>query len=189
MKKSVRVLTECAVMLAVANVLSFIKLPSFWAYGGGITVVSMLPLVLICFRHGTKTGLLAAFAYSCMQLIFGLDNVQYATGFVMAAGIVLFDYILAYSAIGLAACFNKSAEGKPADLSLCVGIAFAFALRLACHFISGWWIWEALWPNELAWAAPIWSLTYNASYMVPEIVLTCIAACLLNRTTRLFVRI
>lgn len=52
----------------------------------------------------------------------------------------------------------------------------ATLLRLACHFVSGWIIWEALWPNELGWASPLWSLAYNASYMIPEMIITTVAA-------------
>ena len=35
-----------------------------------------------------------------------------------------------------------------------------------------------LWPNELGWAAPVWSIAYNASYMIPEIIITSLVAAL-----------
>ena len=52
----------------------------------------------------------------------------------------------------------------------------SFTLRFLCHFLSGWLIWEALWPNELGYAAPMWSLLYNGSYMLPETLITAVVA-------------
>ena len=187
MKRSVSVLTECAIMIAAATVLSFFKPIQVWPLGGGATICSMLPLVIISRRHGLKIGLLTAFAHGVLQTLFGLNNVQYATNFLMAVGIVLLDYIIAYTVIGLSGILC-SKEKHAGDTRLIGGIALAFGLRLFCHFLSGWIIWEALWPNELSWAAPLWSVVYNASYMVPEFVLTVIAACILNRTTSLIDR-
>ena len=187
MKKNIQVLTECAIMIAASTVLSFFKPIQVWMYGGGATICSMLPLIIICRRHRTKAGIITAFTHSVLQMLFGLNNVQYATSFVMAIGIVLLDYILAYTAIGLSGITSvKDVHAK--ESHLIAGISISFALRLFCHFLSGWIIWEALWPNELSWAAPLWSVVYNASYMVPEFVLTVIAACILNRTTSLMDR-
>ena len=63
-------------------------------------------------------------------------------------------------------------------LELVLGIVITFLVRLACHYISGVVVWEVLWPNELGWAAPIWSIAYNASYMIPEIIITSLVASL-----------
>lgn len=174
---TVRMLVESAVMIAIGTVLSELKFSGIWALGGGITFCSMLPLVFIAHRWGTRWGLFTAFVYSLLQLVLGVDNVQYASSFLMAAGIVLLDYVVPYTLIGLSAMFNRVVKSRP--VSLVLGIAVTFGLRLACHFITGTWIWEALWPNELGWAAPVWSIAYNASYMVPEIVITAVVAVLL----------
>ena len=91
MGKSTRKLVESAVMLAIGTVLSMFTIASPWVLGGGITICSMLPLVVVAHRHGTKWGLFTAFAYSILQLLLGMNNVQYATGFLMAIGIVLLD--------------------------------------------------------------------------------------------------
>lgn len=184
MKRSVSVLTECAIMIAAATVLSFFKPIQVWTLGGGATICSMLPLVIISRRHGIRTGLFTSFTHSVLQMLFGLNNVQYATNFMMAVGIVFLDYILAYTVIGLSGIFSFG-EKHTSEVHLIAGISLSFGLRLLCHFLSGWIIWEALWPNDLSWAAPLWSIVYNASYMIPELLLTCIAACVLNRTTRL----
>jgi len=174
-----RWLVESALMIALATVLNeytkIIPMP----FGGGVTICSMLPLVVISFRFGWKRGLVAACAFSLLQMVFGLDNVSYATSAVMAAGIVLLDYIVPYTVIGLAGAFRNNGALEKGYVT---GIVVTFALRLLCHFITGWWIWDALWPNEWGLAAPVYSIAYNGSYMVGEMVLSSIVAALLCRT-------
>ena len=174
MKTNTRRMVETALMLAIGTVLSVLSFQGVWALGGSITFCSMLPLVVLSWRWGWKWGLLSAFVFSVLQLMLGYANVQYATSIGMAVLIVLFDYILAFSVIGLSGLFRGKFQSE--RTGIVVSIVVTFLLRLACHFVSGVWVWEALWPNELGWAAPIWSIAYNASYMLPEILITGIAA-------------
>lgn len=176
MGKSTRRLVESAVMLAIGTVLSVLTFSMPWAFGGGITFCSMLPLVIIAHRYGTRWGLFTAFAYSVLQLLLGISNVQYAPDFITAIGIILLDYTIAFTVIGLSACFNGIIKNRL--LSIAMGIVFTFALRFVCHFISGWIIWDALWPNEMEWASPYYSLVYNGSYMLPELIITAVVALL-----------
>ena len=176
MGKSTRRLVESAVMIAIGTVLSMFPFSAPWAFGGGVTICSMLPLVIIAHRYGTKWGLFTAFVYSVLQLILGVSNVQYATNFIMAVGIVLLDYTIAFTVIGLSACFNGVIKNRL--VSIVVGIVFTFALRFVCHFISGWIIWDALWPNEMGLASPMYSLIYNGGYMLPETIITAVVAAL-----------
>ena len=50
--KSIR-LTESAIMLAFATVLSLIKIVDM-PFGGSVTACSMLPILIIAYRYGTK---------------------------------------------------------------------------------------------------------------------------------------
>lgn len=172
-----RWIVESAIMLAIATVLSELTFSGPWALGGGITFCSMLPIILISYRFGCKRGLVTGVAFSLLQLILGIHNVQYADSAVMAAGIVLFDYIVPFSVLGLAGLFRNVT--KAPRVNLVIGIVVTLFVRFMCHFATGIWIWEALWPNELGWAAPIWSLAYNGSYMLPEMIITSIVAVLL----------
>ena len=171
---NVRRLVESAVMLAIANVLSVLSFQGPWALGGSITVCSMLPLVIIAWRWGTKWGLLTAFVHGLLQMLMGFANVQYGRSPLEMLLIAFLDYLLAYAVIGLAALFRGKTKKELSAILL--GIVVAFLMRYACHFLSGWLIWEALWPNELGWASTLWSLAYNGSYMVPEILITAIVA-------------
>ncbi len=189
MKKNLtRKLTESALFIAVATVLSLIKfdLP----FGGGVTLVSMLPLILVSHRWGWKWGVLTAFVYSLIQLVLGLDNVGYATSFVMALGVIFLDYIIAYTFIGLSGFFDGSL-GKTRK-SVAVGIAVTFVLRFCCHFITGVWIWGGWMPESfmnMTMTSPwLYSFLYNGWYMLAELVLTEIVAMLVYQPLARFFR-
>ena len=172
-----RCLVESALAIAIATVLSMIKIDL--PFGGGVTIVSMLPLVRISHRYGWKEGLGAAFVYSLVQLLLGLDNVGYATGFVMAAGVVLLDYVIAFTVIGLSGVFGRSRR------AVAVGIAVTFTLRFLCHLVTGAWIWGE-WMPEAFMGMPmsnpwIYSFLYNGWYMLCEIILTEIVAMLIYK--------
>lgn len=162
-------LVESALMIAVAVVLNeLLKIPM--PFGGGLTVLSMLPIVIICHRYGTGWGMFTAFVFSLLQLIFGIKNVSYASDMLSAVGIVFLDYILAYSLIGLSAVFGKK------RFSVALGIAVSFTLRFLCHLIVGALIWGG-WMPETYWGLPmtnpwIYSALYNGWYMLAETVLT-----------------
>ena len=171
--QTTRRLVESALMIAVGTVLSVLKVDSLWAFGGGLTIGSMVPLVLISHRWGIKWGTFTAFVYSLLQLILGVDNTQYATSIGMAIAIILLDYVIAYTVIGLAAMFGSSRPG------IIGGVVVTLGIRFLCHFLSGWMIWDALFPNELGMTSAVYSLWYNGSYMLPEILITAVLACIL----------
>ncbi len=168
-----------ALMIAIGTVLSLFKFSGIWAFGGGVTFCAMLPLVIIAFVYGTKWGVFTAFVFSLLQMVLGMDNLMYGTNALMVIAIALLDYIVAYTVIGFAAVFRGMNKNIYTDIV--VGIVFTFLIRLLCHFITGWVIWDALWPNEMGMLSPIYSIAYNGSYMVPEIVITSIVAVALER--------
>lgn len=54
-KKNALVMCECAIMIALAAVLSFVKILEL-PYGGSVTAFSIVPIVIISYRHGVKWG-------------------------------------------------------------------------------------------------------------------------------------
>lgn len=171
--QNTRRLVESALMIAIGTVLSELKIGGLWAFGGGVTIGSMVPLVIISHRWGTKWGTFTAFVYSLLQMILGIDNIQYATGVGMAIAIILLDYIIAYTVVGLSSMFGS---GRAAIIG---GVAVTLGIRFLCHFLTGWMIWDALWPNEFGMTSVVYSLCYNGSYMLPEIVITAVLSCVL----------
>lgn len=178
-----RKFVESALMVAIATVLSLIKIDL--PFGGGVTPVSMLPIVLISHRYDWKWGVLTAFVYSLLQLLLGLDNVGYAASALMAAGVVLLDYVIAYTFIGFSGAFNKVFPDRSKPTAVVVGVAVTFFLRFVCHFITGGWIWKEWMPEEfmgMAMTNPwIYSALYNGWYMLVELVLTEIVVLLIYK--------
>lgn len=188
-----RILTECAIMVALATVLSMVKL---WQspYGGSVTMLSMTPIILLSLRRGVKTGLLAGFAHSAIQLLLGLGNLGWIpspSGIVICA---LTDYILPFTLLGLAGIFQNVPFSKNDAtnklLSAALGALLVTLLRYLSHIVSGAVIWYAL---DLQWYADdashivnqygawAFSAIYNGIYMLPEILATTVATPLLAK--------
>ena len=85
-----RILVEGALMIALATILSMIKIFEM-PFGGSVTLLSMLPIVLMSFRHGTRWGLLTAFVHSVLQLVLGFSNIGYCSTFLSQVGCILLD--------------------------------------------------------------------------------------------------
>ena len=80
MQTKTKRLTESAMLLAIAIVLELVSkmfIPEM-PFGGQITLVSMLPVVLISYRHGVKWGLWAGVAYAAMEMLLGAKTVAAA---------------------------------------------------------------------------------------------------------------
>ena len=93
-----RILVECALMIAIGTVLSNIKLFTM-PNGGSVTLLSMLPFVLVSFRHGVKWGLFTGFVNGCLQMLLGFWAPPTPT-FIYFLGEVLLDYLVAFMALG-----------------------------------------------------------------------------------------
>lgn len=187
-----RVLVEGALMIALATVLSFIpfiELP----HGGSITLLSMLPLIVMSFRHGAKWGLFTAFVHSLLQFFLGIKNLAYCQTLGAQVGCVLLDYLLAFTALGLACLLAKPFGSKLAGVG--VGTFGVCLLRYLCSFLSGYLVWKDYdyafeWMTQFGWGAAIasmgenalcwlYSAVYNATYMLPEALLTTVGALVL----------
>ena len=173
-------LVESGLMLAMATVLSMVKVLDL-PYGGSITAFSALPLLLVAYRHGIWQGLLTAFAHSLIQLILGASTLSYATSPAAAAAIVVLDYLLAFTVLGLGGLFRRRCESQ--DTALVLGALLTGSLRYVLHVIAGCTVWAGLSiPTE---AALVYSLAYNATYMLPETLVTALGAWYLSRAVDL----
>ena len=203
-----RRLTESAMLLAIAMVLEFISklfIPEM-PFGGQVTLVSMLPVVLISYRHGVKWGLVAGVTYAFLEMAMGIKTVSAAfqpgyfgdgTLILNALLMCLLDYLVAFTVLGLGGAFRNRLE-NPAAALVC-GSLLALGARYVAHILSGyilfagWAEWfftqegfpawgarlvESLSPEALGWT---YSAVYNGFYMVPEMALTAVAAGLIAK--------
>lgn len=153
-------------MIALATGLSMLTIANL-PFGGSVTPFSMLPLIVIAYRYGTKWGICTGVVYGLLQMVIGLNNLSYATSFMAAVAIILFDYVLAFGVLGMGGIFKNKIKNQ--SLAMGLGALVACALRLGCHFISGVTVWAIFAENMPVW---LYSITYNASYMVPETIVT-----------------
>lgn len=154
MKVKQLVFSAMAVALAVvtSTFMKFAHLP----YGGSITFFSMLFISLIGYLYGTKAGITAGIAYGFINLIINpviMHPVQ-----------LLLDYPIAFGCLGLAGVFSKS------KFSLMKGYILSVTGRYICHVITGVIFFYMYAPKNMN--TLVYSLGYNASYIVPEAVLT-----------------
>lgn len=164
-------LVECAIMIALATVLSMIKLAEL-PYGGSITLASMLPIAIIAYRRGTGWGVASALVYSVIQQLLGLKSLTYVTTWQSILAVILLDYIIAFTVVGLAGIFRKPVKNQAVALTL--GCVLVSVLRYVCHVISGATVWAGLSiPTQ---AALSYSFIYNATYMLPECIILAISA-------------
>ncbi len=165
-----KALVESALMVAVATILSLIKLVNL-PYGGSVTIGCSLPLIIISYRHGLKWGILSGFVFGVIQQLLGINTLSFVTTWQSILAVILLDYIIAFSIIGLGGIFRGKLSQPTALLS---GTILISVLRYACHVISGATVWAGLSiPTQ---AALLFSFGYNATYMVPETIVTSVLA-------------
>lgn len=147
-------LVNIALMLGLTIVLHQLRIYHL-PQGGSVTAGACVPLILVSLRYGFPVGMLAGFLYGFINLMqdpFILHPVQ-----------VLFDYPLPYMAFGLAAISRKN---------ILLSTAVAFLARFLCHFISGVVFFSSYAPEGMS--AVVYSLTVNATYIVPECIICCL---------------
>ncbi len=160
-----RKLVECAILIAIASVLSIIKIIEM-PYGGSVTIASMLPIIIIAYKYGAGWGLSSGLIFAVIQQLMGLKNLSYGTSWQAVVAIILLDYIIAFTVAGLGGVFRKKIKNQ--NTALVMGIILVSLLRYICHVISGATVWAGLSiPTN---AALIYSLGYNATYMLPEMI-------------------
>lgn len=174
--KKVMWICESAIMVAVGTVLSMVALINM-PFGGSVTAASMVPVILIAYRYGLGLGSVTGLVYSLIQLLLGANNLSYATSASAAVAIVLLDYVLAFTALGLVGVFKDKLNSQSSDMVL--GTVMVCAIRYIMHVISGCTVWAGVSiPTE---EGLLYSLVYNAAYMVPETIVTVAAVWYLSR--------
>ena len=131
--QNVRALTECSIMIALSTVLSVFLLFEM-PYGGSVTPASMLPVLILAYRHGTKWGIGSALIASLLQALLGLKNFSYFTTPQSIVALLVFDYILAFVVFGAFGFLRRKTKGQLT--AILTASAFASVLRYICHVIS-----------------------------------------------------
>lgn len=207
-KKNLYWLVESAVMIALAAVLELVAkmiIPEM-PFGGQVTIVSMLPVVLVGWKYGIGNGLITGFVYSLVQMALGVKTIS---GLIMPASedylgsignvilMFIFDYIVAFTVLGLGAMYKEKIKNN--SFSLALGAFTALSLRYISHIISGyilygaWAEWFFTQDGFYSWGQTImntftgdalslvYSIIYNGFYMIPEIIITTVVAVIIGK--------
>ena len=209
-------LTESAMLLSVAIVLELCSkmfIPEL-PFGGQVTLVSMLPVVLISYRHGVKWGLVSGAAYAMIEMAIGAKTVTaafqpgyFGDGVMLLNALIMcvLDYLVAVTVLGLGGIFRDRIENR--GKALCCGAIVALGCRYLAHILSGyilfagWAEWFFTQEGFPAWGASLvaslsptalgmlYSVVYNGMYMIPELILTAVAAVLIARNPKIVTKI
>ncbi len=189
-----RRLVESGILIGLGTILSLIKVFEL-PYGGSITLCSMLPIVILGYKYGTKWGMFSGLVYGILQMMLGGSGFK---GLSIGAvfGSAAFDYLVAFSMLGIAGVMRGKV--KNISLALSAGVVVGGFGRLVSHIISGYiffgdyaeWFFsqdgfamgETMLNTYSGQAlAFVYSVVYNISYMIPEIIISVIVAFILSR--------
>lgn len=182
MKKKILCVTEGAIIIALAYVIELLcvwlnticGIEALLPFGGTITI-SMLPIAYYSYRRGTKWGLGVGFVYSILQMFLGFYIPPANTWWAVVL-CVLLDYVIAFTVVGLAGLIAKPFV-RHRLLGYGIGAVVVCVIRFLCSFLSGVILWGSYAPESMnVW---VYSLIYNASYMLPNAVLTGVFAVIL----------
>ncbi len=193
-KMKTKKLVTSSMLIAIATVLSIFQ-PFSLPFGGGITICSMLPIVLLAYIYGTRHGLFCAFVFSLLQLLLGGKTIsafflpgEEQMALWQALSVCFLDYIAAYTLLGFSGVFKGKIKNDALAISL--GAVLGLSLRYLAHIISGaiffgaWAEWfftqEGFYRIGSAIMSTfsggglslIYSIFYNGTYMLPEIIIT-----------------
>ncbi|MGF7057276.1 energy-coupled thiamine transporter ThiT [Brassicibacter mesophilus] len=176
-KNNVRFLTESGVMIALASILSMIKVYEA-PFGGSVTAGSMIPIIIIALRWGTLRGLFAGLVYGIIQAIIDPYIVHPVQFFL--------DYPVAFSVLGVAGLFRyfvikKAGSGKLEYVSVVLGVFVAVLGRMIAHVLSGVVFFKEFAGDQNPW---IYSILYNGGYLSIELIVSIIIILLLWKTLR-----
>lgn len=173
MKKTwnVRMLAEGGMMIALATILSYIKVYEA-PNGGSVTAGSMIPIILFAIRWGLTPGLGVGATYGVLQ--FALKPYFYhPIQFIL-------DYPLAFGLLGLAgiAYYIKDKSSVKGYISVSIAIFIGILGRMLSHVLAGVIFFAEYAGDRNPW---IYSIEYNAIYLVPEFIISCIIILLIWR--------
>ncbi len=138
-----------------------------WAQGGSVSF-AMIPVFIVAFRWGLKGGLLSGLLFGTFQFFLG-------SPFIVHIAQVIFAYFIAFVVLGFAGVFagNVKQNLKQGNIKrfvwyISLGVLLGYALRFVAHFYAGIAFFESMVDGMSVW---MYSLVYNASYLVPGFIL------------------
>lgn len=163
---STKILAEIIILVASAGALSLMSHSFFSLPQGGSINVGMVPIFWLALRRGPKIGIFAG-------AVFGVVDLAIEPFVVNPAQFIL-DYPLPFACLGLAGFFQK--------LPI-VGVVVGVTGRFVSHFVSGVVYFANYAPAGMS--PTIYSAIYNATYLVPSMIVCAIIIGMLQKSKTL----
>lgn len=162
-KKKILFMTECAGIVALSVLCSFIKV---WEMpqGGSVSLV-MVPLFVMAYRRGAGAGMVTGVIYGAISMIYA--------GVIYHPLSILLDYLLAFGLVGIAGFFKKN------TLGIILGTTVGVTGRFLSSLVSGAVLFaEAAPEGQNPW---VYSLGYQATYLIPELFIAVVVMLLIYK--------
>lgn len=166
---NIRMLTEGGIMIALSALLSNIIIYQA-PYGGSVSAGSMVPILLFAIRWGVLPGLFVGGIYGLLDFLlkpYFFHPLQ-----------LLLDYPVAFALLGLAGLgyIYKNGDTKSQNIRIIIGVGLGIFGRLISHVLSGVIFFAEYAGTQNPW---IYSFIYNASYLVPEFIISVVVLLLI----------
>ena len=168
----IALLVEIALCAALSAVLSMLAVRLPINIAGGSVSFAMVPIFALALRRGLVPGVIAG-------ALFGFTDLLIEPYFVAPIQVAL-DYPIAYAALGLAglgAPLYRRARTKSAAAASATALAFMVLGGLG-RFAAAWTSGVVFFGANAPAGQPVWlySLGYNATYIVPSMIICAAAA-------------
>lgn len=173
---NVRMLAEGGMMLALAVLLNTIKIYQA-PNGGSISAGSMIPILLYAIRWGIGPGLVVGSVYGLLDFMFNpyfYHPLQF-----------LLDYIFAYGILGLAGIAYTNENKENSITKIVIGIIISIGGRMFSHVLSGVVFFAEYAGDQNPW---IYSTIYNATYLIPELIISVVVILLIWQPLKRIIR-
>jgi len=173
--KKVRMLTEGGMMIALGTLLGMIKLYQA-PNGGSISAGSMIPIIIFSVIWGIGPGVAVGSLFGLLDFIlkpYFYHPIQF-----------LLDYILAYGVLGLAGMSRKFGNDKISLKGSIVGTILGIFFRIISHVLSGVIFFAEYSGDQNPW---IYSIVYNATYLIPELIISLVILVLIWKPLENFI--
>lgn len=179
-KFSTQFLVQAGIMIAIATVLSYIKIFQM-PQGGSVTAGSMIPIMLIGLIYGPKKGIITGIVHGLLQALL--------EGYVVHPLQFLLDYPIAFGCLGLSGIFSNKLKSLKINnlkkyLYIIIGVLISILGRFVSHVISG-----SIFFKEYAGADNPWiySIIYNSTYLLVEFAISSVVLILLWKSIEKFI--
>lgn len=161
-RSNARMLAEGGMMIALSVLLAYLP-PIYQApNGGSVTAGSMIPLLVFAIRWGIGPGFAVGATYGILDFLLKPYFYHWAQ--------FILDYPLAYGLLGLAGIgYIRRDSSFNEYFRLILGVVLAIGGRMLSHVLSGVVFFAEYAGDQNPW---LYSIGYNATYLIPELIIS-----------------